>query len=83
MDTAEEESYIQLATRSPNMLCSDLPFEILEACSFADNEPTEFTAAHRATERLQLRKWDPYVVTALFQLYVSGRLPLRKALPWK
>ena len=42
MDTAEEESYIQLAARNPNMLCSDLPFEILQACSFSDNEPTEF-----------------------------------------
>ncbi len=51
MDPHQEEIYIQMAQSNPNMLCSEAPFEILEAASFAGEEPTEFmtfyfTAGH-------------------------------------
>ena len=51
MDRHQEEIYIQLAQANPNMLCSEAPFEILEAASFSGDEPTEFmtlyfTAGH-------------------------------------
>jgi hypothetical protein len=42
MDPQREESYIQMALDHPNMLCSEAPFEILEASSYAGDEPTEF-----------------------------------------
>ncbi len=38
----EEEKYIRLATDNPNMLCSEAPPEILQASSFATDEPTPF-----------------------------------------
>ena len=38
----EEPSYIQLALDRPDMLCSEAPPEILQAASFAGDEPTEF-----------------------------------------
>ena len=51
MDRHQEEFYIQMAQSNPHMLCSEAPFEILEAASFAGEEPTEFmtsffTAGH-------------------------------------
>lgn len=36
-----EEHYLQLALNNANMLCSEAPVEILEACA-ADAEPTKF-----------------------------------------
>ena len=42
MDSAEEEAYIAFAEGNPNILCIDTPFEILQASSYADNEPTAF-----------------------------------------
>jgi hypothetical protein len=41
MDPAQEEHYLQLALNHPNMLCSEAPLEILEACS-SEAEPTRF-----------------------------------------
>ena len=38
----DEQSYIQLAMERPGMLCSAAPPEILQAASFAGEEPTEF-----------------------------------------
>ena len=38
----DEPRYIQLATDNPNMLCSEAPPEILQASSFAGEEPTAF-----------------------------------------
>lgn len=81
MDTAEEESYIQLAARNPNMLCSDLPFEILQACSFSDNEPTAFLrrffrAGHIAwlTELIgRQTEFDPELIDrAVFVLWIRA-----------
>jgi hypothetical protein len=37
-----EEQYIQMAQDHPNMLCSEVPVEILEASSYAGGEPTGF-----------------------------------------
>ncbi len=37
-----EPFYLQLALDRPDMLCSEAPPEILQACSFAGEEPTEF-----------------------------------------
>ena len=41
MDRDQEEYYIDLAAENPEMLCSEAPDEILEACA-ADAEPTPF-----------------------------------------
>ena len=41
MDAAREQHYLQLAMDRPDLLCSEAPREILEACS-ADAEPTPF-----------------------------------------
>ena len=38
---AQEPEYVQMAEASPEMLCSEAPPEILEACAL-DNEPTPF-----------------------------------------
>ena len=38
----DEDKYIRLATDNPNMLCSEAPPEILQASSFATDEPTPF-----------------------------------------
>ena len=37
-----EQSYIQLALERPDLRCSEVPPEILQAASFAGDEPTEF-----------------------------------------
>ena len=42
MDAAREEYYLQLAQDRPNMLCSEVPIELLENCLHASDEPTEF-----------------------------------------
>ena len=42
MDPAMEEYYIQLALNSPNMLCSEVSVEILEAATYDDVEPSQF-----------------------------------------
>lgn len=41
MDRAKEADYIKFALENPGLLCSEVPLEILEACS-ADAEPTPF-----------------------------------------
>lgn len=51
MDSAREEFFIQLAGKSPDMLCREAPMEVLEAASYAGDEPTPFltsffTAGH-------------------------------------
>ncbi len=38
----DEPRYIELAAQNPNMLCSEAPPEILQASSFAGDEPTAF-----------------------------------------
>ncbi len=39
---ADEPAYLQLAMEQPQLLCSAAPPEILQACSFAGEEPTAF-----------------------------------------
>lgn len=39
---ADEPAYLQLALEQPQLLCSAAPPEILQACSFAGEEPTAF-----------------------------------------
>ena len=46
MDPHQEETYIQMAQNNPNMLCSEAPFAILEAASFAGEEPTAFMTSY-------------------------------------
>lgn len=45
----DEPRYIQLASDNPNMLCSEAPPEILQASSFAGDEPTAFLFDFYAT----------------------------------
>ena len=42
LDSEAEQSYIRLAQEQPSMLCSQAPFEILQASSYAGEEPTPF-----------------------------------------
>jgi hypothetical protein len=51
IEPQQEEHYIQMASDNPSMLCSEAPVEILEAASYAGDEPTPFltsffTAGH-------------------------------------
>ena len=41
MDPAQEQHYIQMATEHPDILCSEVPVEILEAAA-SEAEPTKF-----------------------------------------
>ena len=41
MDREQEEYYMDFAAENPEMLCSEAPDDILEACA-ADAEPTAF-----------------------------------------
>ena len=52
MNQDQEEAYIQLAQDNPEILCSEIPVELLEAASFSGDEPSEFltqflTAGHQ------------------------------------
>ena len=42
MEPEQEEHYIALAQERPDLSCSDVPFEILEAAAFSGEEPTDF-----------------------------------------
>jgi hypothetical protein len=53
MDTAKEELYITMASENPNMLCSEAPMEILEAASYAGDEPTPFLRSFFAAGHTQ------------------------------
>ena len=44
MDHDQEQLYIRKSQDNPNWLCSEVPFELLEAASFAGEEPTEFVS---------------------------------------
>ena len=45
IDPQREEEYIQMAGANPNLRCSDAPLEILQAASYAGDEPTPFLRA--------------------------------------
>ena len=42
----QEEEYIQRAGANPDLLCSGAPLEILQAASYAGDEPTPFLKAY-------------------------------------
>ncbi len=42
MDAETQQRFIQLATDQPNIICSEVPPELLEAASFAGDEPDQF-----------------------------------------
>ncbi len=45
MEREQEQLYIRMSQDNPTWLCSEVPFELLEAASFAGEEPTEFVSA--------------------------------------
>ena len=45
MEPNQQDHYLQLAASRPEWLCSDVPLEILQECSYAGDEPTEFLRA--------------------------------------
>jgi hypothetical protein len=53
MEPEKEESYINMARERPDLLCSEAPFEVLEAASFSGEEPTEFLKTLLATGHKQ------------------------------
>lgn len=42
MNPEQEKTYLQFAESNTNLLCKDVPREILKECSFAGDEPTQF-----------------------------------------
>ena len=52
MDPHQEEEYLQLAMNNADLLCSEAPLEILEACS-SEAEPTQFLEEFFATGHTQ------------------------------
>lgn len=48
MDPDHEEQYLHLAMNNADLLCSEAPLEILEACS-SEAEPTQFLEEFFAT----------------------------------
>lgn len=42
MDLEREEFFTQMAAGHPNLLCSEVPDELLEAASYAGDEPDRF-----------------------------------------
>ena len=52
MNQDQEAAYTQMAQDNPEILCSEIPVELLEAASFSGEEPSEFltqelTAGHQ------------------------------------
>ncbi len=52
MNPDQEEAYIQMAQDNPEILCSEIPVDLLEAASYSGEEPSEFltqflTAGHQ------------------------------------
>ena len=52
MDPAREEYYLRMALNGPDVLCSEVPIELLEASSSVD-EPTRFLENFFATGHTQ------------------------------
>lgn len=67
MDPEREEFFIQMAADHPDMLCSEVPAELLEAASYAGDEPNQF-----------LRSFFTTGYTQWLRLNVSPRLRLPK-----
>lgn len=42
MDPSLREHYLQMAVDRPDILCSDLPMEILEEVTYDDTDPSDF-----------------------------------------
>ena len=45
MDPALREHYLQMARDNPNMLCSDVPAEVLAETAYDDSDPSELLRA--------------------------------------
>jgi hypothetical protein len=48
MEKDQEKLYIQMAREHPDIICSDVPVEILEAAAFSGEEPTNFMKEYLA-----------------------------------
>ena len=85
MDREREEYYIDFAAENPELLCSEAPDEILEACA-ADAEPTAFMEEFLATGHsqwilLKYRRRLPQAIinNNILQLWIRAcRLHTRK-----
>jgi hypothetical protein len=73
MTPSTEQHYIQLAAENPNLLCSEVPVEILEASS-ADSEPTRFLEEFFATGYTQWCKENQPTRTAPSKLQVNNAI---------
>ena len=76
MDREQEERYIDLAADNPELLCSEVPDEILEACA-AEAEPTAFMEEFLATGHSQwiLLKYRRRLPQAMNPATVAAGLP--------
>ena len=63
MDVEEERAYLQLAMDNPNLLCWEVPEDVLQAASYAGDEPNEFLRTLLATGYTQwlLQKHGPRI----------------------
>jgi hypothetical protein len=73
MTPSTEHHYIQLAEENPNMRCSEVPVEILEASS-ADSEPTRFLEEFFATGYTQCCKENHRSPMAPSKLQVNNAI---------
>ena len=78
MDREQEEHYIDFAAENPEMLCSEAPDDILEACA-AEAEPTPFMEEFLATGHSQWilltygrRLPQPIINNNLLQLWLRA-----------
>ena len=78
MDREREEYYLDLAAENPEMLCSEAPDEILEACA-AEAEPTafmeEFLAAGHTQwllQRYRRRLPQTYINNNILKLWLRA-----------
>ena len=53
MDREKEQAYLQLAQDNPNMICSEVPLEVLEEAAYTGDEPLEFVRDFLATGHTQ------------------------------
>ena len=53
MSPEQEEQYINFARSNTELSCREVPYEILEECSYAGDEPTQFISTFLETGHLE------------------------------
>ena len=53
MSPEQEEQYINFARSNTELSCREVPYEILEECSYAGDEPTQFISTFLETGHVE------------------------------